>query len=83
MDIEREGQHLGQAEACMTSATAAALRGDLGGELSEDESVTALVRYAEDHLGELVEQGEDLRDHSLSSEVARHGRQVLLAYLQG
>jgi hypothetical protein len=82
VDVERDGQHLGEAEACLTSATAAALAADLGREMADDEIAQALMRYAEDHLRELVEQGEDLRDHSLIIEVDSDGRQVLLPYLQ-
>jgi hypothetical protein len=82
VDIERDGQHLGEAEACVTSETAASLATDVGRELAEDEVAGALMRYAEDRLRELVERGEDLRDHSLIIEVDSHDRQVLLPYLQ-
>jgi hypothetical protein len=82
VDVERDGQHVGEAEACLTSATAAALAADVGRELADEEIAQALMRYAEDQLRELVDQGQNLGDHSLIIEVDSEDRKVLLGYLQ-
>jgi hypothetical protein len=82
VDVERDGEHLGEAEACLTAATGAALAADLGRELNPDEVAAALMAYAEDHLRELIDGGEDLSDHSLIIEIDSAHREVLLPYLQ-
>jgi hypothetical protein len=82
VDVEQDGDHLGEAEACLTSQTAEALAADLGRRPSDDEFAAALMVYAEARLRELLASGEDLSDHSLIIEVDSAHRDVLLPYLQ-
>lgn len=82
VDVERDGEHVGEAEACLTSEAAAALGSDLGRNLAEDELADALMSYAESQLRDVLARGEDLSDHSLIFEVDSAHRDVLLPYLQ-
>jgi hypothetical protein len=82
VDVERDGEHLGEAEACLTAAAAAAVATDLDREPTDDEVAAALMSYTESHLRDLLERGEDLSDHSLIIEVDSIHRDLLLPYLQ-
>jgi len=80
-DVERGETHLGEIEACLSFKAAAKLASDLGRDLSDEELADALMAYAEDDVRALVEQGEDLSDHSLIIEVDSEDRDVLRPYL--
>jgi hypothetical protein len=79
--IERV-EHLGEAEACLSTAAARALSEDLGRDVGADELATALMAYAEDELRARLDQGEDLSDHSLIIEVDSADRDALRRYLE-
>ena len=80
-DVERGDQHLGEIEACLSFKAAAKLASDLGRDLADEEFTDALMAYAEAHVRALIEQGEDLSDHSLIIEVDSEDRDVLRPYL--
>jgi hypothetical protein len=80
-DVERGDEHLGEIEACLSSKAAAALTDDLGRNLDDEELAVALMAYAESRVRVLLDQGEDLSDHSLIIEVDLDDRDVLRPYL--
>jgi hypothetical protein len=80
-DVERGEEHLGEIEACLSSKAAAALADDLGRDLDDEELAAALMAYAEARVRALLDQGEDLSDHSLIIEVDRDHRDLLRPYL--
>jgi hypothetical protein len=80
-DVERGDEHLGEIEACLSSKAAAGLATDLGRDLADEELADALMAYAEVHVRDLLDQGEDLSDHSLIIEVDSDDRDVLRPYL--
>ena len=80
-DVERGEEHLGEIEACLSSKAATALADDLGHDLDNEALAAALMAYAEAHVRALLDQGEDLSDHSLIIEVDRDDRDVLRPYL--
>ncbi|MFP4635742.1 MAG: hypothetical protein ACLFRD_07775 [Nitriliruptoraceae bacterium] len=80
-DVERGDEHLGEIEACMSSKAAEGLAADLGRELSDEQLAAALMAYAEARVRALLDQGEDLSDHSLIIEVDSEDREVLRPYL--
>jgi hypothetical protein len=80
-DVERGDEHLGEIEACLGAKAAAALASDLGRDLPDEDLVAALMAYAEARVRALLDQGEDLSDHSLIIEVDREDRDLLRPYL--
>lgn len=80
-DVERGDEHLGEIEACLSLKAAARLATDLGRDLSDEELAAALTAYAEADVRALLDQGEDLSDHSLIIEVDSEDRDVLRPYL--
>jgi hypothetical protein len=80
-DVERGDQHLGEIEACLSFRAAAKLASEMGREFTDEELSAALMAYAEAYVGALVEQGEDLSDHSLIIEVDSEDRDELRPYL--
>jgi hypothetical protein len=80
-DVERGDEHLGEIEACLSSNAAAGLATDLGRDIADEELADALMAYAEAHVRDLLDQGEDLSDHSLIIEVDREDRDLLRPYL--
>jgi hypothetical protein len=75
-------EHLGEAEACLSTTAARALAEDLGRPLGDDELATALMSYAEDDLRARLEEGEDLSNHSLIIEIDSADRDALRPYLE-
>jgi hypothetical protein len=57
VDIERNGDHVGEVEACLTEATAAALATDLDHELIGADVAVTLMPCTESHLRDLLDQG--------------------------
>jgi hypothetical protein len=80
-DVERGDQHLGEIEACLSVKAAARLASELGRDFTDEELAHALMAYAEAYVRALLDQGEDLSDHSLIVEVDSEDRDVLRAYL--
>lgn len=74
-------EHLGEIEACLSAKAAAALASDLGRDLADEQLAEALMAYAETYVRALLDQGEDLSDHSLIIEVDSEDRNVLRPYL--
>ncbi len=81
-DVERGTLHLGEIEACASTRAVEELAEHLGRDLTEQEVAEALMAYAEDHVRALIDQGEDLSDHSLIIEVDSADREALLPYLE-
>jgi hypothetical protein len=65
----------------LSGKAAAGLADDLHRDLADEELAAALMAYAEDHVGELIDQGVDLSDRSLIIEVDHDDRGVLRRYL--
>jgi hypothetical protein len=80
-DVERGAEHLGEIEACLSSKAAAGLATDLGRDFTDEELADALMAHAEARVRVLLDQGEDLSDHSLIIEVDSDDRDVLRPYL--